>query len=115
MEELNSRQEYLREQRDKIIALKRQNRAKLLQENLNQMESENVSYSVSDTEANRRPNSAYLAQHLLKNPTEFPKLLTESINEPANNTPSTNKTNDKALALRKSLAKRLKDEVVDKN
>lgn len=80
-DEVKSRQEYLRAQRDKIVALKRRVRTEQLNAN---------------AERSGRPSSAQAAQRLLLNEgkiTDGPMAA--------------------SLQLRKTLAKRLRNEVVD--
>lgn len=94
-----TRQEYLREQRDKIIELKKKTRAKQLQET--------VAKSVPGTSASKsaRPTSAQVAQKLMENVSK-PNAALEKPDEVET---------DSALQLRKTLAKRLKAEVVEQN
>lgn len=80
-DEMKSRQDYLRAQRDKIVALKRRVRTEQLNAN---------------AERFGRPSSAQAAQRLLLSETQFAE---ESMQAP--------------LQLRKALAKRLRNEVVD--
>lgn len=77
-EEAKRRQEYLKQQRDKLLALKKQEREKMLQQ----------------YERTNRPKSARAAQ----------KLVTEENSEQS--------VDPKVLAFRKSLAAKLKAEVV---
>lgn len=78
---MKSRQEYLRAQRDKIVALKRRVRTEQLNANV---------------ERNGRPTSAQAAQRILINDTKFGDAPMEA-----------------SLHLRKTLAKRLRNEVVN--
>lgn len=80
-DEVKSRQEYLRTQRDKIVALKRKVRTDQLNAN---------------AEKNGRPTSAQAAQRLLLCDTKLGDAPMEA-----------------SLQLRKTLAKRLRNEVVD--
>lgn len=80
-DEVKSRQEYLRTQRDKIVALKRKVRTEQLNVN---------------AEKTGRPSSAQAAQRLLLNDTKLGDTQMEA-----------------SLQLRKTLAKRLRNEVVD--
>ena len=80
-DEIKSRQEYLRAQRDKIVALKRRVRTEQLNANV---------------EKNGRPSSAQTAQRLLLNDAKLGDGPMEA-----------------SLQLRKTLAKRLRNEVVD--
>lgn len=80
-DEVKSRQEYLRTQRDKIVALKRKVRTEQLNVN---------------AEKTGRPTSAQAAQRLLLNDTKIGDTQMEA-----------------SLQLRKTLAKRLRNEVVD--
>lgn len=83
MEDIKSRQEYLRAQRDKIIALKRRVRTEQLNQN---------------AEKNGRPTSSRAAQRVLFS---NPEISDESMQA--------------SIQLRKALAKRLRNEVVDGN
>lgn len=80
-DEVKSRQEYLRAQRDKIVALKRRVRTEQLNAN---------------AERNGRPSSAQAAQRLLLSDTKLSDGPMAA-----------------SLQLRKTLAKRLRNEVVD--
>lgn len=79
---MKSRQEYLRAQRDKIVALKRRVRTEQLNAN---------------AEKNGRPSSAQAAQRILFSDTKLAERPTM----------------EASLQLRKTLAKRLRNEVVD--
>lgn len=80
-DEVKSRQEYLRAQRDKIVALKRRVRTEQLNAN---------------AERNGRPSSAQAAQRLLLNDAKLGDGPMAA-----------------SLQLRKTLAKRLRNEVVN--
>lgn len=80
-DEIKSRQEYLRTQRDKIVALKRRVRTEQLNAN---------------AEKNGRPSSAQAAQRILLSDSKLADRPMEA-----------------SLQLRKTLAKRLRNEVVD--
>uniref|UniRef100_A0A1A9WDK9 Cilia- and flagella-associated protein 36 n=1 Tax=Glossina brevipalpis TaxID=37001 RepID=A0A1A9WDK9_9MUSC len=97
-EELLTRQEYLKEQRDKIVEMKKKTRAKQLRETTNTM-------AVKPSGSVRRPSSAQVAQKLLENVSKSNIVLEKPEEAEANN----------ALQLRKTLAKRLKAEVVEQN
>ncbi|TMW50962.1 hypothetical protein DOY81_003963 [Sarcophaga bullata] len=97
-----TRQEYLRQQRDKIIEIKKKTRAKQLQETV--AKTMTMSAATSTT-SNGRPTSAQVAQKLLENVSK-PITGLNKANEPEVNS---------ALQLRKTLAKRLKAEVVEQN
>ncbi|EDV90677.1 cilia- and flagella-associated protein 36 isoform X2 [Drosophila grimshawi] len=86
-----SRQEYLRQQRDKIVEIKKQTRAKQLQD------------TVARSTPGARPSSAQVAQQLLETP--------ELALPPA----SVDEAENTALQLRRTLAKRLRNEVVEHN
>lgn len=100
-DDMVTRQEYLREQRDKIIELKKKTRAKQLQESV----AKSLSTTAASTSANNRPSSAQVAQKLLENVSK-PNSVLEKPEEIEL---------DSALQLRKTLAKRLKAEVVEHN
>ncbi|XP_034113496.1 cilia- and flagella-associated protein 36 [Drosophila albomicans] len=85
-----SRQEYLRQQRDKIVEIKKQTRAKQLQETV----------ARSTPAGGARPSSAHLAQQLLEGD-ELPP------------SPPADEAENAALQLRRTLAKRLRNEVVE--
>ncbi|XP_055903930.1 cilia- and flagella-associated protein 36 [Eupeodes corollae] len=87
-EDIQSRQQYLREQRDKIIAIKKKTRAKQL----------NDSAEKSD-----RPSSAQVAQKILDGDSE--ELLLSGAGNSEKNSAS--------MQLRKTLARRLRTEVVE--
>ncbi|KAH8311347.1 hypothetical protein KR044_005731 [Drosophila immigrans] len=89
-----SRQEYLRQQRDKIVEIKKQTRAKQLQET--------VARSTPAGIGGARPSSAQVAQQLLEGD-ELPP------------SPPVDETENAALQLRRTLAKRLRNEVVEHN
>lgn len=95
-----TRQEYLRQQRDKIIEIKKKTRAKQLQETVNKT-------LTAASSTNDRPTSAQVAQKLLEN---VSKPIAASLEK----TEESDETNS-ALQLRKTLAKRLKAEVVEQN
>lgn len=95
-----TRQEYLRQQRDKIIEIKKKTRAKQLQETVNKT-------LTAASSTNARPTSAQVAQKLLEN---VSKPIAASLEK----TEESDETNS-ALQLRKTLAKRLKAEVVEQN
>lgn len=100
-DDMVTRQEYLREQRDKIIELKKKTRAKQLQESV----AKSLSTTAASTSANNRPSSAQVAQKLL-----------ESVSKPNSVLEKPEEIElDSALQLRKTLAKRLKAEVVEHN
>lgn len=98
-----TRQEYLRQQRDKIIEIKKKTRAKQLQETVNKT----LTAASGSTSTNARPTSAQVAQKLLENVSKPIAASLEKTEECA-------ETNS-ALQLRKTLAKRLKAEVVEQN
>uniref|UniRef100_A0A2L2YL77 Cilia- and flagella-associated protein 36 n=2 Tax=Parasteatoda tepidariorum TaxID=114398 RepID=A0A2L2YL77_PARTP len=83
-EEAKRRQEYLRQQRDKLLALKKQEREKLLQK-------------YESDSAGGRPRSARAAQRAVQEEKAADPSLDPNV-----------------LAFRKSLAARLKAEVIDK-
>ncbi|KAH8414664.1 hypothetical protein KR215_011738 [Drosophila sulfurigaster] len=85
-----SRQEYLRQQRDKIVEIKKQTRAKQLQETV----------ARSTPAGGARPSSAQVAQQLLDGE-ELPP------------SPPADEAENAALQLRRTLAKRLRNEVVE--
>ena len=85
-----SRQEYLRQQRDKIVEIKKKTRAKQLQETV----------AARKTTSTGRPSSAQIAQKLLESGPLETKL------EHTNGDGEVNA----ALQLRKTLAKRLRSE-----
>lgn len=85
-----SRQEYLRQQRDKIVEIKKQTRAKQLQDTV-----------ARSTPQGPRPSSAQVAQQLLEN---------DGLTLPA-----MDEADNAALQLRRTLAKRLRNEVVEHN
>ncbi|TDG48173.1 hypothetical protein AWZ03_005348 [Drosophila navojoa] len=95
--EVISRQQYLRQQRDKIVEIKKQTRAKQLQETVAR------STPQLPLEPGARPSSAQVAQQLLEN-VELGKPP-EAVDEAEN----------AALQLRRTLAKRLRSEVVEHN
>ncbi|KAL7726872.1 hypothetical protein ACLKA6_000890 [Drosophila palustris] len=92
-----SRQEYLRQQRDKIVEIKKQTRAKQLQDT--------VARSTPQTlpQGGARPSSAQVAQQLLEG---------DELNMPP---PPADEADNAALQLRRTLAKRLRNEVVEHN
>lgn len=96
-----TRQEYLRQQRDKIIEIKKKTRAKQLQETV----AKTMTMSAATSTNNGRPTSAQVAQKLLENVSK-PITGLNKAEEPEINS---------ALQLRKTLAKRLKAEVVEQN
>lgn len=100
-DELLTRQEYLKEQRDKIVEIKKRTRAKQLRETV----SCNGPIKVKPTSSVGRPSSAQMAQKLLENVSKSNTVLEQ---------PEECETNN-ALQLRKTLAKRLKAEVVEQN
>uniref|UniRef100_A0A1B0G4Y6 Cilia- and flagella-associated protein 36 n=1 Tax=Glossina morsitans morsitans TaxID=37546 RepID=A0A1B0G4Y6_GLOMM len=100
-DELLTRQEYLKEQRDKIVEIKKRTRAKQLRETV----SCNGAIKVKPTSSVGRPSSAQMAQKLLENVSKSNTVLEQ---------PEECETNN-ALQLRKTLAKRLKAEVVEQN
>ncbi|CAL8111626.1 unnamed protein product [Orchesella dallaii] len=83
-EDIQKRREYLRAQRDKLVAMKKQEREKLLEKN--------------EGQHSARPKSARAAQMAIKNPTNMRAL---SISE-------------KSLSARRALADRLKQELIEK-
>lgn len=89
-----SRQEYLRQQRDKIVEIKKQTRAKQLQET--------VARNTPQVSHGARPSSAQVAQQLLEN---------NELTMP----PPADDAENAALQLRRTLAKRLRNEVVEHN
>ncbi|XP_023163466.1 cilia- and flagella-associated protein 36 [Drosophila hydei] len=95
--EIISRQQYLRQQRDKIVEIKKQTRAKQLQETVAR------NTPQQPLEPGARPSSAQVAQQLLEN-VELGKPP-EAVDEADN----------AALQLRRTLAKRLRSEVVEHN
>ncbi|KAM8703040.1 hypothetical protein ACLKA7_005389 [Drosophila subpalustris] len=88
-----SRQEYLRQQRDKIVQIKRQTRAKQLQDTV-----------ARSTPGGARPSSAQVAQQLLEG---------DGLTVPP--PPPADEADNAALQLRRTLAKRLRNEVVEHN
>ncbi|XP_068152904.1 cilia- and flagella-associated protein 36 [Drosophila tropicalis] len=92
-----SRQEYLRQQRDKIVEIKKQTRAKQLQDTMAR---------TSPPDVGVRPSSAQVAQQLLENGGKTIDLTMPSPLESEENA---------ALQLRRTLAKRLRSEVVEHN
>lgn len=90
-----SRQEYLRQQRDKIVEIKKQTRAKQLQET--------VARSTPQVSHGARPSSAQVAQQFLE---------TNDLTMPP---PPADDAENAALQLRRTLAKRLRNEVVEHN
>ncbi|XP_023308326.2 cilia- and flagella-associated protein 36 [Lucilia cuprina] len=102
-DEMLTRQEYLRQQRDKIIEIKKKTRAKQLQETVAK-----TLTAATSTAINARPTSAQVAQKLLENVSNVTKPMAglEKVDDTETNT---------ALQLRKTLAKRLKAEVVENN
>ncbi|BFF92868.1 cilia- and flagella-associated protein 36 [Drosophila madeirensis] len=94
--DVTSRQEYLRQQRDKIVEIKKQARAKQLQETL-------ARGSPQGAEG-ARPSSAQVAQQLLENGGKTMELSAPPESE-----------ENSALQLRRTLAKRLRSEVVEHN
>ncbi|EDW58481.1 cilia- and flagella-associated protein 36 [Drosophila virilis] len=95
--EVVSRQEYLRQQRDKIVEIKKQTRAKQLLDTV-------ARSTPQHQEPGARPSSAQVAQQLLEN-VELDKLPPAPVAEADN----------AALQLRRTLAKRLRNEVVEHN
>eukprot|EP00099_Drosophila_melanogaster_P022738 NP_650305.1 uncharacterized protein Dmel_CG14367 [Drosophila melanogaster] len=91
-----SRQEYLRQQRDKIVEIKKQTRAKQLQETM--------SRGTPHAPEGARPSSALVAQQLLENGGQTKELSMPAPLEAEENA---------ALQLRRNLAKRLRSEVVE--
>ncbi|KAH8327278.1 hypothetical protein KR074_009195 [Drosophila pseudoananassae] len=91
-----SRQEYLRQQRDKIVEIKKQTRAKQLQETM--------SRGTPHAPEGARPSSALVAQQLLENGGRTKELSVPAPLESEENA---------ALQLRRNLAKRLRNEVVE--
>ncbi|XP_037954615.1 cilia- and flagella-associated protein 36 [Teleopsis dalmanni] len=92
-DDMLSRQEYLRQQRDKIVEIKKKTRAKQLMETTRK----------TTTTSTGRPTSAQAAQKLLASGGHTEELL-----EKNGDTDLTS-----ALQLRKTLAKRLRAEVVE--
>lgn len=86
--EVQSRQEYLRAQRDKILKIKKQARARQLNESVRK---------------NGRPGSAQAAQSILAGGSGQAALLAAEHAEPL----------EASMQLRKTLARRLRAEVVD--
>ncbi|KAH8277345.1 hypothetical protein KR026_009237 [Drosophila bipectinata] len=91
-----SRQEYLRQQRDKIVEIKKQTRAKQLQETM--------SKGTPHAPEGARPSSALVAQQLLENGGRTKELSVPAPLESEENA---------ALQLRRNLARRLRNEVVE--
>ncbi|KAH8251818.1 hypothetical protein KR038_008992 [Drosophila bunnanda] len=91
-----SRQEYLRRQRDKIVEIKKQTRAKQLQETM--------ARGTPHAPEGARPSSALVAQQLLENGGRTTELSMPAPLESEENA---------ALQLRRNLAKRLRSEVVE--
>ncbi|XP_055617988.1 cilia- and flagella-associated protein 36 [Toxorhynchites rutilus septentrionalis] len=85
-EDMHARQEYLRTQRDKILQIKKQARARQLNETIKK---------------NERPASAQVAQKILENGTVDGSIV---LSEPP----------ESSLQLRKVLAQRLRDEVIER-
>lgn len=85
-EDLDKRREYLRAQRDRLIAMKKQEREKLLLEN------------SSSGHQPARPKSARAAQMAIRNPLN---MRAASIGS------------EKSLSARRALADRLKQELID--
>ncbi|KAL9898335.1 cilia- and flagella-associated protein 36 [Glossina fuscipes fuscipes] len=100
-DELLTRQEYLKQQRDKIVEIKKRTRAKQLRETANC----NGTIKVKSTSSVGRPSSAQIAQKLFESVSKSNTVLEQ---------PEECETNN-ALQLRKTLAKRLKAEVVEQN
>ncbi|XP_067619504.1 cilia- and flagella-associated protein 36 isoform X2 [Eurosta solidaginis] len=102
-EDIVTRQEYLRQQRDKIIEIKKKTRAKQLLDTVQHRNDTEGSTSTG------RPSSARVAQKLLENGGKSTELL-EKVNavEDIDGQPSS------ALQLRRTLAKRLRAEVVER-
>lgn len=98
-DEMLTRQEYLRQQRDKIIEIKRKTRSKQLQEKVAK------TLTAATASSSLRPTSAQVAQKLLENVSQ-PNAGFDKVEEIETNS---------ALQLRKTLAKRLKAEVVEQN
>lgn len=96
-----TRQEYLRQQRDKIIEIKKKTRAKQLQETV----ARTMTMAATTSANSGRPTSAQVAQKLLENVSKPIKGLNKAEESETNS----------ALQLRKTLAKRLKAEVVEQN
>jgi len=86
-EDIRMRQEYLRSQRDKIIEIKKKARTYQLNETIKK----NLT----------RPSSAQLAQKLLQGDQNDVNFTEQNINQTS------------SMQLRKTLAKRLRSEVVD--
>ncbi|XP_036322943.1 cilia- and flagella-associated protein 36 [Rhagoletis pomonella] len=98
-----SRQEYLRQQRDKIVEIKKKTRAKQLLETV-------ARKSATSQASTGRPSSAQVAQKLLENGGKATELLEkENVGEGAGE----GEPQSSALQLRKTLAKRLRAEVVE--
>ncbi|XP_036322942.1 uncharacterized protein LOC118736913 isoform X2 [Rhagoletis pomonella] len=99
-----SRQEYLRQQRDKIVEIKKKTRAKQLLETVARKS------ATSQASSTGRPSSAQVAQKLLENGGKATELLEkENVGEGAGE----GEPQSSALQLRKTLAKRLRAEVVE--
>ena len=91
-EELARRTEYLKQQRDKLLELKKQERQKRL-----------VTYTEKEPKA--RPTSARAAR----------RVTDGQEAEPQASGPPSEEDKEKKLAMRRALAKCLRQEVVDKN
>ncbi|XP_018797293.1 PREDICTED: cilia- and flagella-associated protein 36 [Bactrocera latifrons] len=100
-EDVVSRQEYLRQQRDKIVEIKKKTRAKQLLETV-------ARKSASEPSSIGRPSSAQVAQRLLENGGKTTELLDKASAEE-----NSDESLNSALQLRKTLAKRLRAEVVE--
>lgn len=113
-EEIVSRQKYLQQQRDRLIEIKRKTRVKKLAESMahdpdtKDDKSQELSLSaLSSGSGQRRPTSAAQAAcQLLDKPSS--KSLTQLMQQPEEQVAL-----NSALQVRKTLAKRLKTEVVE--
>ncbi|XP_054725377.1 cilia- and flagella-associated protein 36 [Anastrepha obliqua] len=102
-EDVVSRQEYLRQQRDKIIEIKKKTRVKQLLDTV-------ARKSATDLVSTGRPSSAQAAQKLLENGGKTTELLEKEKDAEGQ---GGDETQSSALQLRKTLAKRLRAEVVE--
>ncbi|CAD6992440.1 cilia- and flagella-associated protein 36 [Ceratitis capitata] len=100
-EDVMSRQEYLRQQRDKIVEIKKKTRAKQLLETVSRS-------SAAEPTPTGRPSSAQVAQRLMENGGKTNELL-----DKATAGEGADESQNSALQLRKTLAKRLRAEVVE--
>lgn len=101
---MQQRQRYLREQRDKIIAAKKKVRAHQLSD---------VVRKTSHT-ASGRPSSAHAAQSLLANGVRSHPAISQSDDDQASaDAASLDRQMEASMQLRRTLAQRLRTEVVD--